>query len=129
MSNVFFFLLFKCFIELICLFRLWTCRKVWPVLAIYDVTVQLQSRLYTRDLPWMFQSCLTVFLPEPLPHLVFITLISGISIHPGKQFQNLRIIFNLISHMQLVIKSCLPYILNISQTYTSLHPYPISFGL
>lgn len=72
---------------------------------------------------------LTVFLPKSLPHLMFITLISGISIYLDKQYQNLRIIINLTYHIQLVIKPCSPYLLNISQTYASLDPYPISFGL
>jgi len=72
---------------------------------------------------------LTVFLPRPLPHLMFITLLRGICIHLCKQYQNLRIIVNLTSHIQRVIKPCSPYLLIISQTYASLDPYHISFGL
>lgn len=60
---------------------------------------------------------------------MFITLISGICIYLSKQYQNLRIIVNLTSHIRLVIKPCSAYLLIISQTYASLDPYPISFGL
>lgn len=71
---------------------------------------------------------LMVFLSKSPPCLISIIPTSGISVHLVKQFQNLRIIFNLLSHV-LVIKSYLLYFLNISQTCLSLYPHPSSSGL
>lgn len=60
---------------------------------------------------------------------MFITLISGICTTQVSNTKTPELSYNLTSHIRLAAKPCSAYLLIISQTYASLDPYPISFGL